>query len=59
MNEITAEDVEAGVNEAMDKALGLAPSNRLLPFTAAQIEFLRELVTQALLNVSNSKESQD
>ncbi len=56
MNEITAEDVEAGVNEAMDKALGLAPSNRLLPFTAAQIEFLRELVTQALLNVSTSAE---
>ena len=56
MNEITAEEVQAGVKDAMDRALGLAPSDRLLPFTAAQIEFLRELVTQALLNLSSSTE---
>lgn len=52
MKEITLEEVQAGVNEAMESALGMAPSNRLLPFTAAQIEFLRELVTQAMLNIS-------
>ena len=56
MKEISVKHIQTSVDRALESASNQAPSPRLLPFTPAQLAFLRELVTQALANALASPE---
>ncbi|MFQ5873670.1 MAG: hypothetical protein ACE5JL_07700 [Dehalococcoidia bacterium] len=56
MREISIQHIQASVDQALESASNREPSPRLLPFTPAQMAFLRELVTQALANALASPE---
>ena len=51
MTQLTAEQIRQAVIEALQEAKAQHISDRLLPFTAAEIKFIQDVVTGALSKV--------
>ena len=51
MTKPTAEQIQQAVSEALEEAKAQNGSERLLPFTSAEIKFIQDVVTGALARV--------
>ncbi len=51
MTKPTAEQIQQAVSEALEEAKAQSGSERLLPFTSAEIRFIQDVVAGALARV--------
>jgi hypothetical protein len=53
----TAENIQKAVSEALEGAKSRSGSDRLLPFTAAEMRFIQDLVEGALTRVLSEEKA--
>ncbi len=49
-DDISADRIRSSVDRALEKAINGAPSPRLVPFTPAQMDFLKGLIAESLVD---------